>query len=292
MLAILATCKTHVTKTPALLAHLCPPMSMVENQPTKRDDMSQTYVFIHGWGLNQAIWEPTMAQLPPSVQSVSLNIPGFGGEPWRPQLADFDLCVEQLANTILQYSDKPVSLVGWSLGGLLATAIALRYPERVHCLYTVASSPYFVARPEENWPGMDPLMLARFQRDLEQDFGATVKRFLAVQAMGSPSVRADIAALQKQVLSRPPADPEALRAGLQWLATVDLRAALPVLQVPLWRAYGRLDSLVPSALAQQIHEGESVVFARSAHAPFMLQPQEFLRWLRAPEDNSKTELIR
>lgn len=227
-----------------------------------------------------------MAQLPSGTQSISLNIPGFGGACWRPQLADFDACVEHLAHAIVQASDTPVCLVGWSLGGLLATAIAARHPERIHCLYTVASSPCFVAQPDEHWPGMEPRVLAKFQRHLEQDLKGTVSKFLAVQALGSPSIKADIMALKKLVLSQPEAHPDALRAGLEWLATIDLRTTLASLQVPVWRAYGRLDSLVPSALARQLQTGRSTVFATSAHAPFMNQPQAFLQWLQDPASGS------
>ena len=62
---------------------------------------------------------------------------------------------------------KPIWL-GWSLGGLVASQIALRHPERVQALITVASSPCFSAR--EAWPGIKPEVLAGFQHQLSEDF--------------------------------------------------------------------------------------------------------------------------
>lgn len=244
--------------------------------------LSQTYVFIHGWGLNQAIWEPTMAKLPPGSHSISLNIPGFGGAPWLPHFSDITLCADHLAHEISAQCEQPVVLVGWSLGGLIATYIALRHSKLVARLHTLASSPCFMARPEHNWPGIQAAVLEQFQQQLESNFNATLKRFLAVQAMGSPTARADIQTLQQLVLARPPATPEALREGLNWLAEVDVRAELTQLSMPLWRAYGRLDSLVPVTLAEQVTQGHAVVFSKSAHTPFMNQPDAFMQWLEQP----------
>lgn len=247
--------------------------------------MAQTYVFIHGWGLNKAVWEPLIAMLPASTSTLCVNIPGFGGAPWHSQLADIEACAQRMADDIFAQVNTPIVLVGWSLGGLLATLIALRYPDRVERLHTVASSPCFVAQPEQHWPGIQAPVLTQFQQQLQNDFSATLKRFLAVQAMGSPTARADIAQLQKRVLASPAAHVEALSAGLDWLASVDLRDQLPLLEpagVPLWRAYGRLDTLVPIAVTAQIESGRASVFARSAHAPFMNQPEDFIQWLVRP----------
>lgn len=248
--------------------------------------MSQTYVFIHGWGLNQAIWEPTMAKLPVGSQSISLNIPGFGGAPWRADFTDITACADHMAQTIMAQSHQPVVLVGWSLGGLLATHIALRHPELVVRLHTVASSPCFMADPETNWPGIQAAVLTQFQQQLETNLKATLKRFLAVQAMGSTTARDDIQALQQLVLAQPAAKPEALKTGLDWLAKVDLRGSLEHLKMPLCRAYGRLDSLVPVSVATRIQHGSASIFRHSAHTPFMNQPEAFMQWLVEPSEHS------
>lgn len=56
-----------------------------------------------------------------------------------------------MAEAVLQQAPDKAIWLGWSLGGLVASQIALTHPERVQALVTVASSPCFSARDE--WPG-------------------------------------------------------------------------------------------------------------------------------------------
>src|SRR5690606_40123305 len=53
-------------------------------------------------------------------------------------------------------------LIGWSLGGLVATELALRHPHRFYSVTSVASSPYFPATAD--WPGIDPHVLTTLDR--------------------------------------------------------------------------------------------------------------------------------
>lgn len=246
----------------------------------KREEaMSQTLVLLHGWGLNRAVWDTVQPLLSQHFEVDAVNIPGFGGAPWHPEYSKIETVADKLAADIEQSHSGPVVLLGWSLGGLLATLIAQRHPHLVSRLHTVASSPCFVA--QSAWPGIDKGVLSAFQTQLSSDFEATLKRFLAVQATGSPSARTDMKTLQASVLAQPAADPSALSAGLEWLATTDLRDTLALLTVPLYRAYGRLDTLVPVSVAEQIMQGKSRIFERSAHTPFLNQPDDFCMWLRA-----------
>lgn len=241
--------------------------------------MAQKLVLLHGWGLNSAVWATLTPKLESEFQVQAVNIPGFGGEPWLPAYVDIEQVADKIATDLAQTQQEPVVLLGWSLGGLLATLIAVRHPQLVIRLHTVASSPCFVAQPDTAWPGMNATVLDAFKTQLDNDFEATLKRFLAVQSIGSPHARQDAKSLQASVLSQPLADPRALAAGLDWLAKTDLRDALGQLSMPLYRAYGRLDSLVPVTVSEHINYGHSKVFEHSAHAPFLNQTDDFCHWL-------------
>lgn len=255
-------------------------LNMVKIGYKREEAMSQRLVLLHGWGLNRAVWDTITPLLSPHFAVDAVNIPGFGGAPWHPDYSTIEAVADKLAADIAQSHSEPVVLLGWSLGGLLGTLIARRHPHLVRRLHTIASSPCFVAQPDSGWPGIDKSILSAFQTQLSGDFEATLKRFMAVQAMGSPSARADMKILQASVLAQPPADLRALAAGLAWLAKTDLRDTLARLPMPLYRAYGRLDTLVPVAVAEQILPGTSKVFEHSAHAPFLNQPGEFCAWLK------------
>ena len=180
------------------------------------------------------------------------------------------------------FGDKAIWL-GWSLGGLVASQIALTHPERVQALVTVASSPCFSARDE--WPGIKPDVLAGFQQQLSDDFQRTVERFLALQTMGTETARQDARALKKTVLALPMPEVDVLNGGLEILKTVDLRLPLQNVSMPFLRLYGYLDGLVPRKVVPMLDKlwphSESYIFAKAAHAPFISHPDEFCHLLVA-----------
>lgn len=229
-------------------------------------------VLIHGWGMNSAVWQPTVDALSVKFRVHSIDLPGCGLSHSQTAQNLDDICQQVLA----QAPEKAVYL-GWSLGGLVATNIALHHPERVHKLITVASSPKFAA--EKGWRGILPKVLTDFTSQLTSNFKLTIEGFMMLQALGSPSARHDVKAIKKQVFSRPMPDPEALKIGLKILSDTDLRPALSDITVPMLRLYGRLDGLVPNKIAAMVSElapaSECYTFHSSSHAPFMTEHELF-----------------
>ncbi|KAG6332625.1 hypothetical protein ID866_6459 [Astraeus odoratus] len=182
-----------------------------------------------------------------------------------------------MAQHVVDAAPQNAIWLGWSLGGLVASQIALSWPERVRALVTVASSPCFSA--QEAWPGIKPDVLAGFQQQLSDDFQRTVERFLALQTMGTETARQDARALKQVVLSLPMPDVEVLNGGLEILKTADLREPLAGLSMPHLRIYGYLDGLVPRKVVPLLDslwpDSESQVIAKAAHAPFISHPTEF-----------------
>ena len=122
-------------------------------------------------------------------------------------------------------------------------------------------------------------VLKAFTAQLIDDFQLTIERFIALQAMGSPSARQDLRALKQAVLSRPMPNQQALLAGLNLLGEVDYRQQLHQVEIPTLRLYGRLDGLVPIQVAEDVAalmpNSQSYVFNQSSHAPFMTELEEF-----------------
>jgi pimeloyl-[acyl-carrier protein] methyl ester esterase len=227
--------------------------------------------------MNGAVWQQTVESLQPYFRLHVVDLPGYGhsAEHHAQDLA-------QIAEMVLQGAPSKAVWLGWSLGGLVATHIALNTPERVSKLITVASSPKFAA--ERPWRGIQPNVLSAFTEQLMEDFSLTVERFMALQAMGSPSARQDVKQLKQAVLSRPQPNPNSLLVGLNILADVDLRDALTALTMPMLRLYGRLDGLVPIKVATDLNEQlpntQQFVFNQSSHAPFMTEHDAFCSQVR------------
>jgi len=170
--------------------------------------------------------------------------------------------------------------MGWSLGGVVATAIAQRYSNNIKKLITVASSPCFVA--SKKWPhAMNQEVLLSFIEYLNKDFRGTLIKFLSIQTMGSPTQKQDVAKLKDTVFEIGLPSEIALKGGLEILNDVDLLSELKNLSMPFLRLYGKLDTLVPFKSAQQVTEfspySESFVFRKSGHAPFLSQTDEFAK---------------
>lgn len=235
-------------------------------------------VLVHGWGMNGAVWQQTADALAAHFRVHVVDLPGYGHS--ADQHAD---SLDAIAQRLLENAPKQAIWVGWSLGGLVATHMALYHREYVAKLVTVASSPKFAA--ERPWRGIQPQVLSAFTDQLVDDFQATIERFMALQAMGSPSARQDVKTLKHAVLSRPSPNPQSLLAGLNMLAEVDLRDQLPHLSMPLLRLYGRLDGLVPVKvahdLAHVVPHSQQYIFTESSHAPFMTELEAFCQQLVA-----------
>lgn len=236
-------------------------------------------VLLHGWGMNGAVWHGIAQQLAAHYRLHLVDLPGFGNSP----LADgSEYSLPWLAEQVAAVLPQKCHLLGWSLGGLVASQLALTQPERCQSLITVASSPCFMAR--DDWPGIAPKVLTGFNQMLAGDFKQTIERFLAIQAMGSEHARDDIRQLRHWLAERPAPQLAALEAGLGLLADVDLRDELATLSLPWLRVYGRLDSLVPKAaiplLDKRYPASHSLVLEKASHAPFISHPQQFVEIIR------------
>lgn len=232
-------------------------------------------VMIHGWGVNSAVFTPLHEQLS-EYRVHYVDLPGFGLS--QPIAGDLSAWVDALISSL------PANAIwaGWSLGGLVATQAAIRYPLQIKGLVTIASSPCFMAREAEAWPGIPPQVLSMFGEQLGQNLPKTIERFLAIQAMGSETAKEDIKQLRDLVLARPLPDAAALTQGLDMLNKIDLRPQLPSINLPWLRIWGRLDGLVPKRVQPKMPTAShitDVMLAKASHAPFVSHRQEFLQAL-------------
>jgi pimeloyl-[acyl-carrier protein] methyl ester esterase len=234
-------------------------------------------VFVHGWGMNRAIWQPVLDTLPDWVEQVAVDLPGHGS------MADGSFeTLDDLVQALDQSVKEPAVWIAWSLGGLAVMQLALQKPQKVQAMMLVSSSPCFVQK--QDWPtGMKADVFDDFANELEKDFSGTIRRFLSLQVRGSDSGRVILRSLRKEVLAQPAANIEALRSGLNLLKNVDLRCKLAQLDMPVCWSLGERDGLVKSSLASELKklmpDAEVNVFNQAAHAPFLSHLPEFNKQL-------------
>jgi len=235
----------------------------------------QDIVLLHGWGVNGAVFEP-LKQALSQYRAHYVDLPGFGDSP----MIEGD--INDWATALSQQLPNNAIWLGWSLGGLVATQIALRFPDKIKALITVASSPCFMAQTTEipqPWPGIASEVLGQFSTQLHQNLPKTVERFLAIQAMGSETAKADILKIKSLVLAKPLPCEASLQQGLDMLAEVDLRDQLPNITRPWLRVWGKLDGLVPRRAINMLTKNanmEDVILAKASHAPFISHTNLFI----------------
>ena len=234
-------------------------------------------VLLHGWAMHSGIWGPVVGHLARRFRVHAVDLPGHGySAPIAPCTLD---AIVAAVDTALDAEARPLTLLGWSLGGLVAMRWALSRPARVNRLALVCTTPKFVAG--DDWPHAMPAdAIARFGDELHVAWKLTVQRFLALQMHNSEHGRATLAAMREQLWARGEPMRSALSAALDVLIATDLRADLPLIAQPTLVIAGGRDTLTPPDagrwLAAAVPDARFAEIAGSAHAPFLSHHDEFL----------------
>lgn len=230
-------------------------------------------VLVHGWAMHAGLWGGLIDELAGRYRVHVPDLPGHGRSGDEVPAADIDAW----ATEVLGIAPPRAAWIGWSLGGLIAQAVARIAPERVAALGLVASTPTFVVR--DGWPdAVEAGQLSSFAESLADDADKTLSRFLSLQVRGAANATATLRALRAALASRPMARDVALRAGLTLLLETDLRADFGSLSVPVAAVFGERDTLIPRGAAralQHLAPGAHVaVLENAGHAPFWSHPGE------------------
>ena len=141
-------------------------------------------VLLHGWGLHSGIWADVATALAPHNRVTRIDLPGHGRNAGTAMAEHLSAVAAQIAAV----APAPAIWIGWSLGGLIALQLALSAPAAVRGLVVVAGSPRFVR--DTDWPyAVEDAVLQQFARSLDEDYAATLGRFLALLKEKNPAIQ-------------------------------------------------------------------------------------------------------
>ena len=254
------------------------------------DTTAPPMMLIHGLGDEADTWRHVIGPLADRQRILALDLPGFG----RSDKPSRDYAIEFLCGAILETMDvlsiPAATLMGNSLGAMLAQAIALRHPERVDRLILVDGA--LVAREKPNeimgmmaQPGVGEMMynslrgepqtayetLRPFYGHLD-DLPEADRAFLyqrVNERVWSDGQRDAYLSILRQLLRYLPEKQAEFEAGLARCATLT--------QV----VWGELDMVNPvenaRALVSIQPSARLTVIPGAGHLPHQEKPEKFLR---------------
>jgi len=112
--------------------------------------MKQKLYLIPGTMCTHAMWQYLSDDLEKDFELCHLQIPN-------------DCSLETIASRTCDLFEEPqVNLIGFSLGGYLASLIACRFPDRIKSLMVIANSPCALSQAEMGQRQLSESMLSRF----------------------------------------------------------------------------------------------------------------------------------
>lgn len=227
--------------------------------------MSKRIVILPGWGLG-------VVPLQLLAEELDVALPDF-----TVQIQPLPDMTGQTAAAVIQQLDQQLPrdcwLLGWSLGGMLATALAAHRQSACAGLISYASNACFVA--QEAWPPALPVdTFAEFRELCRSDLPAGLKRFALLCSQGSAQPRALSRQLQEMVLAT---DANSALAELDLLAVLDNRQAISDFAGPQLHLLAQADALVPPEAASvlgDLNSQASVEILGHSHASVFAESHE------------------
>lgn len=162
----------------------------------------QAIVFIPGFACSGAVWDETKINYEKSYTCYTLTMPGFAGIPAE-ATPSFKGWEDAIAAYISQNKiNKPI-IVGHSMGGGLALAIAADYPELVSKIVVVDALPCLAAMQNPS-----------FKSNPNNDCSAAVNKF-------NNLTEAQVYQMQSHIIPQLMDDTVHLKQVLNWSATSD-----------------------------------------------------------------------
>ncbi|WP_369960013.1 alpha/beta fold hydrolase [Pseudomonas benzenivorans] len=223
----------------------------------------QPVVLIHGVGLNKEMWGGQIVGLAPHYRVIAYDMLGHGASPRPASGTGLVGYAEQLLELLDHLELAQASIIGFSMGGLIARAFALHYPQRTGGLVVLNS--VFNRSPEQSAGVIERARQVAEHGPNANAEAALARWFSREYQAANP---AQIAALRQTLASN---DPQGYLTTYELFATQDMyRAdALHGIRVPALIATGELDPgstpQMARELAARIPGAEVAVLAEQRH---------------------------
>jgi pimeloyl-ACP methyl ester carboxylesterase len=236
-----------------------------------------TVILLHGFGANKDNWLRFAPHLPDSLHVVALDLLGHGESAYHPDSTyGVPRLVDGVTAALNALGVERFHLAGNSLGGLVATRLALAAPDRVASLFLL--DPAGVEPPE---PSPFREALADGENPLIPQTAAGYERLMALAFNDPP----DLPWPAPDVLARSYAERAPINQHI-WNDINDpplvITDELSALSMPVFLLFGANDRIIdPSSAAvwaAQVPDIRTVLLPDVGHAPMLEAPRSTARY--------------
>ena len=239
-------------------------------------------VLLHGLGGDRAFWAAELPQLRDDFQVITVDLRGSGDTP----VTDDGHSMATLADDVCAVLDvagvESAHVVGFSMGGLVAQALAVRHPGRVERL--VLASTYAVMNPQARMflDAVRDVVLA--EGSLRAVFPLVAPWLFSIGFLADPAHAAWFTAPEDDP-DEIPEPPAGWLAQYQAQRDFDGRADLASIRASTLVLSGGQDRLVPADDAAELAAGiagaTASTYAGSGHLINVEEPDRFVARVRA-----------
>ena len=241
-------------------------------------------VLLHGVGASRGVWRRVTPALAEDRHVIAPDLPGFGESTPAAEGFELDVVAAALADSLADCAGEPFDLLGNSLGGAVAVALASERPELVRRL-VLAAPAGFASRPPPIAAAAgalaDRAIAARRIIGAPAARSATARRALLWGAIAEAE---RLSADDARMMVRASVGSTRIGASVTAVLRADLRGELARVEAPLGLIWGWRDRIVPIATLRTIRavRPDAVVatIPRAAHVPQVECPHEFVTALK------------
>ncbi len=229
---------------------------VIENKPE--------LVLLHGWGTSSDIWQSWLPSLAEHFSITCIDLPGLGKSVAKVE----EMSIDRILSAVAAEIPRNCVLLGWSLGGLIATLLVKKITTKIRALITIAYNPCFVQKP--GWDTAMPAeLLQKFSDDLLRSEQRALLGFFRLQVQAGSASKSILKQLKNI---------DAQLSHSQLIASLDLLkidslAELQQLKIPSLHIYGEQDQLAPAALSSQLKKLSKKISVftvpGAGHLPFL-----------------------
>lgn len=232
-------------------------------------------VLLHGWSCDSRHMQPLVDHLAQHYTVYNFDLPGMGQSDWQDSITT----VDDMTDLLLPLLPEKAIYIGWSFGGLAATSIANRFPEKVERLIGITTTPKFIE--DDNWPSVPkPGFSAAFEEMKNVGYGDFFKGMYDVEFASlaeKPESYYKLINMLKEVENTINLD--ILLKGVNICDETDYRPHFQNLTCPIDLILGYDDGSVPHQSYEAIKNlnanAQLHIIEQAQHLPFWTHPKQF-----------------